>query len=487
MSKRILSLALFFSFVFTSVVGRCFYVSTNKTYAVADSYNSISLDINKLYTNIYDRNNKPLNNNSTSLVAIIRPNERDMSELHLLFNTDEVKSITTELSEGKPVIKPITRYAQTKYIKVVEIINENSEDMLCKHLINRYYGGLETAVSKEIGKCSINYSVDALGRILSGDEGKLINKNYNNKDGVKISIDRDIQQIVETSANNIKKGAVVVMDVNTSQILASYSKGEDYINRAASPYAVGSIFKLVVTACAIENGVYLTYDCKNNITVGDTTYHCQKNKAHGKQNMKQALANSCNCYFVNLALKLGADKLYNFTDRFQINNTCKVYNTYSVKSGHLLSREKLYSKGQLALIGFGQGELTDTPIHFASIVGALVNGGYYIQPTLELKKSSKKQVISPKTSQKMRKYMRYVVSNGTGISADFNNKSAGKTATAQSGIYVDGKEILNTWFVGIYPYDEPKYSIVIMCEDGKSGAGDCCPIFCTIVEKLDEL
>lgn len=487
MSKRIVSLALFFSFIFTSVIGRCFYVSTNKAYAVADSYNSITLDINKLYTNIYDRNNKLLNNNTTSLIAIIRPNEKDMSELHLLFNNDEVKKITAELTEGKPVIKPITRYAQTKHIKVVEAINENSEDMLCKHLINRNYGGLETTVSKEIGKSSINYSVDALGRILSGDKGKLINKNYDSKEGVKTSIDREIQQIVETSSEAIDKGAVVVMDTNSSQILASYSKGNDYINRAVSPYAVGSVFKLVVTACAIENGVYLNYDCKNNITVGDTTYHCQKNKAHGKQNMKKALANSCNCYFVNLALELGVDKLYTFTEQFEINNTCKVYNTYTLKQGHLLTREKLYSKGQLALIGFGQGELTDTPVHFASIVGALVNGGHYYSPTLELKKSSSKQVISPKTSEKMLKYMRYVVSNGTGKGADYNNNCAGKTATAQSGIYVDGREILNTWFAGVYPYNNPKYTIVIMCEDGKSGAEDCCPIFCTIVEKLEKM
>ncbi len=81
--------------------------------------------------------------------------------------------------------------------------------------------------------------------------------------------------------------------------------------------------------------------------------------------------------------------------------------------------------------------------------------------------------------------MRYVVTNGTGRRAEYNNNSAGKTSTAQSGRYVDGKEILNTWFAGFYPYDNPKYTIVIMTEDGKSGSGDCCPIFRTIVEKLD--
>ena len=83
--------------------------------------------------------------------------------------------------------------------------------------------------------------------------------------------------------------------------------------------------------------------------------------------------------------------------------------------------------------------------------------------------------------------MKNVVENGTGFNAQYKSQTAGKTATAQSGIYVDGKEQLNTWFVGFYPYDKPKYSIVVMCEGGKSGAGDCCPVFRTIVEKIDNM
>ena len=66
----------------------------------------------------------------------------------------------------------------------------------------------------------------------------------------------------------------------------------------------------------------------------------------------------------------------------------------------------------------------------------------------------------------------------------FRYLSAGKTSTAQSGRYENGTEILNTWFAGVYPYDNPEYAIVVMTENGKSGAGDCCPIFRAIVEKL---
>ena len=83
--------------------------------------------------------------------------------------------------------------------------------------------------------------------------------------------------------------------------------------------------------------------------------------------------------------------------------------------------------------------------------------------------------------------MHYVVTNGTGANADFKSKTSGKTATAQSGVYNNGEEVLDTWFAGIYPDNNPKYAVVVMCEDGKSGAEDCCPIFRTIVEKLEKL
>ena len=98
-------------------------------------------------------------------------------------------------------------------------------------------------VDKKIGSLSINYSVDALGRVLDGDNGTIINKNYNSIDGVKISIDEKLQKIAEASSKKISKGSVVILDTNTSQILASVSLGGDYLNRSLRPYAIGSIFR----------------------------------------------------------------------------------------------------------------------------------------------------------------------------------------------------------------------------------------------------
>ncbi len=488
MQKRIISLGVAFAILLSIALGRCGYINFSNSYKVDKSYNSVTLDISTLFTNIYSRNGELLNNNSKSVYAVIKPNEKAMSELKLLYSKDSVKAINNELKNGYPVILPVQKYAKTKYIRLVETVKENDENMLCRHLLDKSCGGLEKYTDKKIGTLSVNYNVDALGRVLDGDNGRLINKNYYSKDGIKISIDENIQKIAEESAKSLDKGSVVVLDTKTSQILASVSLGGDYFNRSLSPYAVGSIFKLVVAACALENNINPSYTCKSKIKVGDTVFHCQNKHKHGKQHIKQALANSCNCYFVNLALKLGKDKLYNFSKSLGFGESFNLYNnTFSAPSASFPNVDELKSDGQLALLGFGQGKLTDTPAHFASVVSSIANGGYYNSPTLNIKSSSQNQIISAKTCSLLRKYMKYVVKNGTGFNADYKSQTSGKTATAQSGIYLDGKEQLNTWFVGFFPYDEPKYTIVVMRENGKSGAEDCCPIFRTIVEKLDNM
>ncbi len=485
MSKRLVALCAFFAFLFSSIGIRCACIALGKTYRVGDAYNSYTLDISTLYTTIYDRRGERINNDKTAYTAIIRPNEKCLNELELLFDDDEIKSITSELSNGYPVIRDVDEKADTQYIKIVEKTVDSSNTAY--HLLSSETGGLKQYVSEETGSLSVNFTVDALGRLLSGDEGTIIDNNYSSSDGIIISLDLRLQKIAEDASKTLDKGAVVIMDTASSQLLASVSCGSDYINRAISPYAVGSVFKLVVCACALENDIDILYNCKSSIMVNDTKFSCQNNHSHGLQNLKSALANSCNCYFVNLALKLGSDKLEKTARSFGFGDTFKLYEGWNILSGNFPDSSELLSSGQLALLGFGQGMLTDSPVHFASVISCIANGGNYSFPTLDINDVEKNTVIQESTSKKLCEYMRYVVTNGTGANAEYKSNTAGKTATAQSGTYVGNDEILNTWFAGFYPYSNPKYAIVVMCENGTSGSEDCCPVFRRIVEKIDNM
>ena len=201
--------------------------------------------------------------------------------------------------------------------------------------------------------------------------------------------------------------------------------------------------------------------------------------------MEQALAHSCNCYFVQLAQKLGAGRLYQMGLDFGFGTPIALYKDFQSAAGRLPSLSVLASPGQLALLGFGQGKLTDTPLHFARCVAAIAGGGVYCSPDLTGKATAKpRRVMQARHAKTLLAYMRTVVAEGTGSGADYHGRSAGKTATAQSGRYVQGREVLNTYFAGVYPFDHPRYAIVVMRENGTSGAADCCPVFRRIVSSL---
>lgn len=489
MYKRVTAIAAAIVLLLTSTIGRIAYIIYSGDYTVSSGYNSYSLTVSRLYDTVYDCNMNKLNNNQKKLVAVIRPNEKCMSELNLLFTQKEIAEIAEELSDGKPIIKEINTYAATEYIKIFEITEAN-ETQLTK-LIRKSYNNISYEEK-------INFTVDAKGRLLDGDEGTVEEAVNNIKSGVALTVDKKIQQAVEESASQMQKGAVVVMDVSTSQILALYSTPDDYMNRAVTPYSVGSVFKLIVSACALENNINPAYTCSGSITVGDTTFSCLHEKAHSVQTIKEALANSCNTYFVNLALTLGSDKLLKTASEFGFGESTQLMEGFSVSNGNLPDSNELQSKGLLALLGFGQGSLTASPLAFCTALCAVVNGGEFNPPSLVLgtvdengtlhktpRDYADNRIISVETSSILRNYMRYVVTNGTAYAAEYNNNSAGKTSTAQSGIYENGKEVLNTWFAGFYPYSNPKYAIVVLTENGTTGGEDCCPVFRSIVEKID--
>lgn len=500
MKKRIISLTLAVSLFIAGIGGRIAYIIFSGAYTVSEGYNSYSLTIDTFPPTLYYRNADKMTNNKSYYVAVIRPNAECLSELNKLFNNSECQKIIEELKKGYPIIRIIDG-DKRRLVKYIEIYKATSSENICPQLINSESSGLMKYLDSGAGSRKISFSIDAMGRLLSGDNGTLNDRNYSSKEGLKLSIDKNIQQITYDACENMKSGCALVMNVSDGSILSCVTKPDSsYINKPFAQYSVGSVFKIVVSACALENDIDLKYNCTGSISVGDTSFSCQNNHIHGYQTLKSALANSCNCYFVNLALTLGKDKILKTADKLGFNDITEIYNDWQLKNASMPDENVLNSKGQLALLGFGQGKLTAAPLQICSTLCTIANDGMKNEPRLVFSTVNSggiststvypdaERVLKSDTCSSLLKYLRYVVSSGTGINADTNaHQSAGKTATAQTGQYADGKELLNTWFAGVYPYKAPEYAIVIMTEEGTSGADDCCPIFSTIVENLDRL
>jgi peptidoglycan glycosyltransferase/penicillin-binding protein 2 len=132
-----------------------------------------------------------------------------------------------------------------------------------------------------------------------------------------------------------------------------------------------------------------------------------------------------------------------------------------------------------------------TPVQIASFISTIADDGYWAAPSLVqftidqngqkemLPKGERQQVITADTAQSVRKLLEQVVEEGTGKPAAIpEGRVAGKTATSQTGRMKSGdKEVLNTWFAGYIPAERPRWAIVVLAEEGSSGAQNCAPVF----------
>ncbi len=497
MKRRFITFMLAVVLLLTGCAGRILYISVFSSSAVAEGYNSYTVTVDTALPNIYYRDVSRLTNNRFSRSAVIRPTEKDIMEVASLFSDEEKDVILSELREGVPVIRNVDMDFKSKSIETYAV--KRSEN-LCRSIISKECSGLLMHITDKGKTLKVNFHVDANGRFLSGDRGHVADNGYYGYKGIALTLDERIQEIAFEASEKLESGCVIIMDVKTSEILGYIVRPySDYLNKPLCQYSVGSVFKTVIAACALENNVNYVFECKGETKIGDTVFSCQKNKRHGKETLKEALANSCNCYFANLALKLGRDRIIATAEALGFDSYTKLYNGWVIKNAALPKYSELSETGNIAQLGFGQGSLTASPLEICSLMCTLGNEGIYKEPALALGevdeklrlnpiiRENGKQTISKNTAKTLIEYLRYVVESGTGKSANYKEKSAGKTATAQTGQYINGKERLNTWFAGIYPFDEPKYAVVVMCDNGTSGAENCCPIFRTVVEMIDDM
>lgn len=529
--KRIAVLFSFILFCFVSLIFRIYDISENKAdIYTAKATNNYQVVIDKSRGMIYDRNLEPLVSNEKTYKVAVLPSIQSQTYLHSVLSDEEFEKIREKFSEGKPFVFESTRYIpETDDVSIHLIRKRYSDNPLAVHFIGycdstltNGITGIEKAyneiLSSQSASLSISYPIDAAGKSLSGIEPTILDKGYSTKAGIALTLDAEIQKMAESAAVLLPgNGSILVTDVNSGEILAGVSVPEydrtniassiisndtALLNRNLCAYNIGSTYKIIVSAAALSQGISPTFshNCTGSLEIDGLPFSCHKEDGHGYLNMKSAFANSCNPFFISLGLSVGKERLLSLSSLFGLGKPIELCSGIVTAAGNLPLSDDLATRGDIANVSFGQGALMATPVHIAKLISIIANGGYLIEPTLVLgevdqngdiarigKTSQKTRVIDKEIASKIREYMIYTVTHGTGRSAAPKALGAGgKTASAETGWSQDGENMVQGWFSGFYPAEKPKYAIVVLCEGGKSGAAACAPAFKKICDLLYE-
>ena len=238
-------------------------------------------------------------------------------------------------------------------------------------------------------------------------------------------------------------------------------------------YEPGSTFKIITASAGLEEGaVHLTdqFSCPGYKVVEDRRIRCHKVGGHGAENFVQGIQNSCNPVFIEVGLRIGVDRFFDYFRQFGLMDLTGV--DIPGEAGTIMHKKENVGQVELATISFGQS-FQITPIQLATTVSALVNGGRRVTPHFGMEVLSaegkkvktfryiaKKHIVSEKTSQTMRELLESVVAEGSGKNAYVEGyRIGGKTATSQTLPRSANKYISS--FVGFAPADDPQ--ILGMC------------------------
>jgi len=362
--------------------------------------------------------------------------------------------------------------------------------------------GLEQSLDRYLsGKAGrVLSQVDGRGRALGYGETEYVAAV--NGGSVTLTIDASIQSFAEQAArealevNNAKAVRVLAMDPATGEILAMVNKPDYDLNDPSrddvrtltdrmrnrvltDAYEPGSTFKVLTAASALDAGLVSVdegFYCAGSVVVDGGKIRCW-GKPHGAETFAQALQNSCNPVFVEMGLRLGADKLYQYLDAFGIGHKTGV-DIPGEADGIVISRRAV-KRVDIARIGFGQS-VAVTPIQLLTAVCAAVNGGRLMRPwTIKSVSDAGGEVIrrgapkvtghpvSEQTSAVMRRLLEDVVTLGGGKNAYIPGYHVGgKTGTAQ--VYVDGVVSRDTHigsFVGFAPASDPRIAVLLVVDE----------------------
>lgn len=311
-----------------------------------------------------------------------------------------------------------------------------------------------------------------------------------------LTIDKDISRYIYE--NMEYRGSVVLLNYETGEVLASvsaptfdpyYTEDVDenssaFVNRATmGRYPPGSVFKIVTLSCAIEKGIDMEYTCTGEEIIEGQRITCPKDGGHGTQNLKEAFLNSCNTYFGKLSEEIGGKAILDKANSVMFNTDFALSDFSLYKSNY----ENSQDKGDVAWAAIGQYNDLVTPMHTAMITAAVANDGVMCEPkiladvkykdesTYSYNTSYIKNCFSYETASEIKEYMKGVVEEGTGTSANIDGVTVcGKTGTAE---YSENGEIKNhSWFTAFIEENEHPLCVSVILEGAGYGSSHAAPL-----------
>ena len=528
--KRALGLFCAFLIMCAMMIGQILFIDSKSDYVEAAQNHSIySLTLAKTRGKIYDRNGNALVGGTYRYKAVVIPSAESAATLFRYLTAEQLDAISASLKGSFPFTADVPDgTCESEGITVYRVPQRYAENSLAVHLVgycgqNGGESGIEYAydewLSDAAGEFTVTCRINASGQSLEGARQEVTDTTANSDIGVMLTIDRDLQNIVETAAaTHLDCGAVVLLDAASSEVLAmaslpNYDRGDiaavlsdsrsPLVNRAIAPYNVGSVFKPVVAAAALEHGLAPdeSYECVGAVQIGSLTMGCINHTAHGEVTLREAVAHSCNTYFINAARQTGGAEILAMAEALGFGQSTRLGTNYSGAAGTLPTQQSLTLPAELANFSFGQGKLTVTPVQVAGMFAAIARGGDYIEPYVvkgltDNQRSIISNPVQPVTRRAMRREtaetlgecLRAAVLEGTAkAGASDSVTSAAKTGTAETGIIRNGRTITQAWYAGYFPYENPRYVCVVLAEGGTSGGASAGPVFKEIAERVNKM
>jgi len=486
------------------------------------------LPLNAKRGNIYDSNGVALAVSNTTYDVYVRPS---------MVENDELAALTLSETLGLDYDEMLEKTKKTAYSEVLiklQISEEQANKLkssgvsgikLSENNARVYpYGDLATQLLgfttiDNIGQAGLEAQYD---KYLTGVDGSAVEESDVN--GVKIdntlnyyipaidgcdlnlTIDVNIQKYAEEALNHLmeeqkpKTATAIVMKVNTGEIVAMSSKPSFDLNNPprnnvqelleqvrnisiVDVYEPGSTFKVLTMAAALDAGVAElsnTFYDPGFCTVDGEKIKCWKSIGHGSQTLTEGLCNSCNTVFVDLALRLGKDRMYDYFEKYGLGSTLGV--DYLGEASGIIMDNESAKNVDVARMGFGQA-IAVTPLQLITAICSVINGGNLMKPYLvksvtdgqgniiyENAPAIIRRTVSEDTSEKIKVMFEAVVKQYSGINAFIEGyRIGGKTGTSQK--YVNGaigdKYIAS--FVGAFPADNPDYAVLIIADEPSAG------------------